>query len=143
MIEVHIFPHPPMVWEPDYDFNWNIIDKNDIDKAYHLLIQVFSIEWIMILSSIFHLLLLSILLSFMILLISLVNNIKIYLLIYYLYIVTILNLIVILIKMNIRLVLIMVSIVLWILLLVKMNKVKWDLVHWMNWKRFVILLHIV
>ena len=39
-IEEHIYPHPPMVWEPFYNREYSVTDLDDIADAYHLMVKV-------------------------------------------------------------------------------------------------------
>ena len=38
--EVHIYPHPPMVWEPFYNREYSVTDLDDVSAAYRLIMEV-------------------------------------------------------------------------------------------------------
>ena len=40
VLEVHIYPHPPMVWEPFYNREYSVTDMGAIATAYHIIVQV-------------------------------------------------------------------------------------------------------
>ena len=39
-LEVHIYPHPPMVWEPFYNREYSVTDLDDVSAAYRLIMEV-------------------------------------------------------------------------------------------------------
>ena len=40
MVETHIYPHPPMVWEPFFNREYGITDFNVVSKAYDIIREV-------------------------------------------------------------------------------------------------------